>query len=190
MILKNKKDKNRKFLHCTLLPKNRRGDKILSAYWFAVLLIVAAGIFAMVYVYYGVPYDVRNVEGHLLINAVADCISYSGRISSGIVSSGKFIQNANFLNQCHLIFNSSEWKDEQYYTEVNFYKIEDINTPLLTIKKGNNNWISQCEIQKTEKKETLVQCSNEIFYSLDDKNNQYLIKILGVVRKSEKNVKM
>jgi hypothetical protein len=169
---------------------NKRGDKILSVYWFAVLLIVAGGIFAMVYVFYGVPYDVRDVENHLLINAVADCVSYGGRINPIIASSGNLIQNTTLLNQCHLIFSSGEWKDEQYYTEVNFYKIGDMNTSLLTLKKGNNNWISQCDIQDKKEFQNLVQCSTKVFYSLDDKNNQYIIKILGVVRKSEKNVKV
>jgi uncharacterized protein involved in tolerance to divalent cations len=169
---------------------NKRGDKILSAYWFAVLLIVAGGIFAMVYVFYGVPYDTRSIEAHLLINAVADCISYAGKINSNIAYEGNLIQTTNFLNQCHLIFNSSEWDDEQYYTEVNFYKVENPNDSLLTIKKGNNNWISQCAIQEEKTSKNLVQCSTKLFYSLDDSNNQYLIKILGVVRKSEKNVKL
>ncbi len=169
---------------------NKRGDKILSVYWFAVLLIVSGGIFAMVYVFYGVPYDVRDIENHLLINAVADCVSYGGKINSALASNGNLIQNANFLSQCNLIFNSSEWEQEQYYTEVNFYRIGNMDASLLTLKKGNNNWISQCEIQKEEEKKNLVQCSSGIFYSLDDKNNQYIIKILGVVRKSEKNVKI
>jgi len=173
-----------------IINNKRGGDKMLSAYWFAVLLIVAGGIFAMVYVYYGTPYDVRNIETRLLINAVADCLSYDGRINSNLASEGNLIQNTNFLNQCHLIFNSSEWKDEQYYTEVSFYKITDLENSLLTLKKGNNNWVSQCEIQKTETSKNLVQCSTKMFYSLDNSNNQYLIKILGVVRKSEKNVKI
>jgi hypothetical protein len=144
----------------------------------------------MVYVFYGVPYDVRDIENHLLINAVADCVSYNGRISPAIASSGSLVQNTTFLNRCNLIFSSGEWKDEQYYTEVNFYKVGNMDASLLTLKKGNNNWISECNIQEKKEIQSLVQCSTKVFYSLDDKNNQYIIKILGVVRKSEKNVKL
>jgi hypothetical protein len=169
---------------------NKRGDKILSAYWFAVLLIVAAGVFAMVYVFYGVPYDVRDIENHLLINAVADCISYGGKINPELISSGKAFANSSFFDKCHLNFNSSGWKDEQYYTEVNVYPYGDLTNSILNVKKGNNNWISQCEIQKDKESQNLVQCSTKMFYSLDDENNQYLIKILGIVRKSEQNVKI
>jgi hypothetical protein len=169
---------------------NKRGDKILSVYWFAILLIVAAGVFGMVYVFYGVPYDVRDIEGHLLINAVADCISYGGRINVAVISGGNVLANSSFFDNCHLNFKSSEWADEQYYTEVNVYSLNNLNTPILNIQKGNTNWVPQCEIQKEKESEKLVQCSTKMFYSLDDSNNQYLIKILSAVGKSEKNVKL
>jgi hypothetical protein len=170
-----------------MLINNKRGDKILSLYWFAILIIIAGGVFAMVYVYYGVPYDVRDIENRLLINAVADCVSYSGRISQEIISSGAFKNTS--LDKCNLIFTSSEWDNEQYYTKVDFYSINDVNNSLLTLSKGNLNWIPQCEIQKDKESKNLVQCSTKAFYSLDDKDNQYIIKILGIVRKSEKNVR-
>ena len=57
------------------LINNKRGDKILSIYWFAILLIIAGGIFGMVYVFYGTPYDVREIETRVLTNQIADCIS-------------------------------------------------------------------------------------------------------------------
>jgi hypothetical protein len=168
---------------------NKRGDKILSAYWFAVLLIVAGGVFAMVYLFYGVPYDVRDIESHLLINAVADCISYGGRIDSEFISSGNVIANSSFFDKCHLNFNSPGWNEEQYYTEVYVYSFNDVNNSILNIKKGNDKWVPQCAIQEDKESEKLAKCSTKMFYSLDNENNQYLIKILGVVRKSEQNVK-
>jgi hypothetical protein len=171
-----------------MLIKNKRGDKILSLYWFAILIIIAGGIFAMVYVYYGFPYDVRDIENRLLINAVADCVSYTGRINQEIISSGEFYQNAS-LDKCNLIFTSPEWEEEQYYVKVDFYRINDLNNSLRTLTKGNLNWAPQCEIQKEKESKNLVQCSTKAFYSLDDKDNQYIIKILGIVRKSEKNVR-
>ena len=54
---------------------NKRGGKILSVYWFAILAIVAVGIVAMVVVFYGKPYDVRKSEAEIMINNVADCLS-------------------------------------------------------------------------------------------------------------------
>jgi len=170
---------------------NKRGDKILSVYWFAILLITAGGIFAMVYIFYGTPYDVREIETRILTNQIADCVSYEGKISQNLISNGIAKEgNENFLDQCHLNFNSPEWKDAQFYTEVNLYKLENLNTPVLDIKKGNNNWVADCTIQENKKQENLPTCLRKNFYSIDDKNNQYIIKILSVVRKAEKNVKI
>jgi hypothetical protein len=189
---KNKKEKNRKFFHYNLFLKDCRGDKILSIYWFVILTLTAGGIFAMVYIFYGTPYDVREIEAGILSERVADCVSYAGRINSDLISNGKFNPKSekDFLKECHLNFNSEEWQEQQYYTEVRFYKLENLNTPVLIISAGNNNWfsLSNCVLNKNEKR--LAQCDNSSFYSLDDLNNQYIIKILAVVRKSEKNVKM
>jgi hypothetical protein len=171
---------------------NKRGDKILSVYWFAVLIIVAGGIFAMVYIYYGAPYDVREIESNVLINKLADCVSYAGRINTNLISEGEFHQKTSedFLRECNILFSSGEWEDEQYYAEVDFYNLEDLNVPVLNISAGDNKWVSYCELQEEGEKEKLTKCNSKSFYSLDDLDNQYIIKILAVVRKSEKNVKL
>ncbi len=171
---------------------NKRGDKVISVYWFAILIIVAGAIFAMVYIFYGTPYDIRETESDLLINQIANCISYGGRINTDIISNGEGIDKTGkeFLEECHLIFNSSEWKDEQYYIKVDFYKPEDLENTLLEIDAGDNRWVTSCALQENKEEERLSKCNEKKFYSLDDVNNQYIIKILAVVRKTEKNVQL
>ncbi len=170
---------------------NKKGDKILSVYWFAILILVAGGMFAMVYIFYGTPYDVREIEANLLIDKIADCISYAGKINLNFVSNGVFNQNnEDFLNKCYLIFSSNEWEDEQYYTKIEFYKLENLDMPVFEIKKGNSNWFASCALQEDKEYERLTKCTEKSFYSLDNLNNQYIIKILTVVRKAEKNVKI
>ena len=69
--------------HAKNLFRNKIGaDKILSVYWFAILFIIATGIFAMVYVFYKTPFDVRGIEAETLASKVAECISKQGEISS------------------------------------------------------------------------------------------------------------
>lgn len=172
------------------LYKNKRADKILSIYWFAILIITAGGIFAMVYTFYGSPYDVREIEANLMINRIADCVSYAGKMNADLISNGEFNKENNFLNKCHLVFSSDEWDEEQYYAEINFYKIQDIDSPVFSVNKGNNKWLPSCELQENKEQERLAKCVEKSFYSLDNLNNQYIIKILSVVRKSEKNVKI
>jgi hypothetical protein len=172
------------------LIKNKRGDKLLSIYWFLILLIVAGGIFAMVYVFYGTPYDVRGVEARILTNQIADCVSYDGKINSNLISNGIPTSNKNFLESCHLNFNSTEWDNQQYYTEIYIYNLGNLNNPILDISKGNNNWLTGCAVQGNETQVKLATCLQRSFYSIDDKDNQYIIKILSVVRKTEKNAKI
>jgi len=181
---------------------NKKGaGKILSAYWFVVLLIIAMGIFLMVYLFYGIPYDVRKLESRILMNQVADCVSYAGEINYSLIFNGYIVENNdNFLETCHLNFKADEWKVEQYYAEVNIYRLADLDTPILTIKKGNSDWKGDCSLQENKEYEKLAKCSEGIFYSVDNlnsqdysvnnKNNQFIIKVLTAVRKSEKNVKL
>ena len=169
---------------------NKRGaEKIISLYWFAILIIVAGGIFAMVYVYYGSPYDVREVEAGILIDRVADCISYEGVINSRIIEGVNFNEDFknNFLDECYL--NLEEDGELQYYVEVDFYKFPDVENSVYNIQKGNSNWKSSCVIQEDEEYEKLAKCVDRSFYSLDEGGSQYIIKILGVVGKSDQNVK-
>lgn len=173
---------------------NKKGaEKYLSPFWFVILAIVAGGIFAMVYIFYGTPYDIRNIEGSVLLNGVADCVSYAGRINTEIISNGTSVfqkTSDDFLKECHINFDTIEWQEQQYYTEINFYKIDNLDNSILDIKAGNSKWLADCEMQENKTQQSLPQCVKKSFYSLDDANNQYIIKILTVVRKSEKNVKL
>ena len=191
-LINNKREKNRKFFQYNSFLKNRKGDKIISVYWFAVLIIVAAGIFGMVYVFYGAPYDVREIEANILGNQIADCVSYGGKININLVSKGQASQKTGeeFLGMCHLNFQTTEWEEEQYYTEVEIYRMENMNNPFLEISAGNNKWLASCALQTDKEMEKLAKCVRKSFYSVDDSNNQYIVKILGVVRKTEKNVKL
>jgi len=81
------------------------------------------------------------------------------------------------------------WTSEQYYAEVNFYKLGNTETSILTLKKGNSDWKADCAIQEGKDYKKLAKCNEGSFYSTDNLNNQYIIKVLTIVRKSEKNVK-
>lgn len=175
---------------------NKRGtDKILSIYWFVVLTIIAGGIFAMVYIFYGAPYDVRGIESNILAERVADCISRNGIIDSNFFSGKDFNKNINntFQKECNINFNVEDgYRDEiQYFYEVEFYTIKDLTNSSFSFYNGNNNWESDCFIKKENNKDytRLAECTEKRFYASSRGGEQYLIKILSVIGKSEKNVK-
>ena len=172
-------------------------DKILSIYWFLILTIVAGGIFAMVYVFYGAPSDVREIEAELLAQKLADCVSKNGLIEENLFLNGEFNPaiNAYFTDRCGITFKVEEgYGDEteiQYLYKVSFYDIKNVVNPKFVISDGNLNWENECFIEKSNSKDylRLVKCKERRFYAVDKENNQYLIEILSGVGKSEKNVK-
>ena len=162
---------------------NSRGDKLISVYWFAILILVAGGITAMVYIFYGAQYDIREIEGTIMNNKISDCVSYKGLINERIFDEG---YQENFLQNCYLIFETEKtWEDLQYYFDVEVFNLDE--SLITSFSEGNKNLISSCEIEN-ENYEKLAKCNEGRFYAAGKNNEQYLIKILSIVRKSEKNV--
>jgi len=186
--------KNNKMIN---LKINKLGtDKILSMYWFVILTIIAGGIFAMVYNFYGAPYDVREVESEIFAEKIADCISQNGIIYSGFFIENKFNSSINetFTKTCNFNFRVEEGYGEgeiQYFYEIEFYSVNDLINSKFSFYDGNNNWKNDCFIKKENNKEyiKLIKCTEKRFYALNEKGEQYLIKILSVIGKSEKNVR-
>lgn len=186
------------------MKMNKKGGaKIISMYWFVILIIIAGGIFAMVYSFYHHPYDVRELEGEIMINHIADCLSTQGNLTSALFDEEGFSQNfsENFLENCHLNFEVEEvlqknfdveeeiWGGEpQYYLQINFYKSENLENSLFEISKGNLNLVADWNIQEEKEYKRTAKGVEDDFFSFN-REDMYLIKILTIVKKTEKNVK-
>ena len=158
-------------------------EKILSVYWFVILILVAGGVFAMVYTFYNYPYDIRDIEVNIMVNRVADCLSTGGKLNSYVFEE-EF--KTDFLEICDLTFDTEEdWNRPKYYLGVEFYDPDNL---VFDFSKGNKNLISSCGVEKEIEKEKLARCIERDFYSLDG-DDLYLVKILSIVRKTEKNVR-
>lgn len=162
---------------------NRRGtDKILSVYWFSILFIVAVSVVYMAIIFYGKPYDVRNIEVNLLINKVVDCMVDNGKYAGGD------------LGSCPINFNVEGFKDwsseegkEEYYAEV---EICDLGLGGATgcvaqSPKGNVGVKEICEDLGSGGNNPV--CIERSVYALQGSNKK-VIKIYAGVRKTEKNV--
>jgi hypothetical protein len=166
---------------------DKKGSKLISVYWFAILFIVAAAIAYMAYVFYGQPYDAREVEADILIDKIADCISAGGKLNEN----WEELNKDNLLEVCNLNFNVedfSDWKmQEQYYSEVNYYNF-DIDEGIIPESKklkssaGNSGMESLCNTG-----ENMPKCLEEKFYVLGNLGEKYVIEIKSVVGKVDKN---
>lgn len=177
------KEKNQRFFSSSIFPKSKKGDKIVSVYWFAILFIVAAAVVYMVISFYGKPYDIRGAEADLLTTKMADCLSEAGYLEEDALL--KDFQD-NFLEKCKINFQTEDvygWREQgQYYLEVsisNFVSGQLISS----FNAGNSNLKDSCKLKGA----ILPVCYEKSLYSLDKNNNQYAINIFSVVKKTEKN---
>ncbi|MCH8945898.1 MAG: hypothetical protein IIA85_03175 [Nanoarchaeota archaeon] len=162
--------------------RNKRGaEKLMSVYWFAILILVAGTIVYMVSVFYGNPYDVREIETNILINKVADCLSDKGKLRYQLTEELK----TNFLEKCHLNFGN-ENEELEYYLEIEFYNFDNNNLLDFSISEGNINLKNY--IEDFPGSNSVISTSKS-FYVLNDKDEELIVKILSIIRKTEKNVK-
>jgi len=174
-----------------IFPKNRKGtDKLISIYWFFILFLSAAAIVYMVAVFYNSPDDVRELEANILANNLADCISRGGELVPELFDENGWSDSSreNFWESCRITFDVEDmqgWEGPQYYWSVRFYDMNGIE--VFGRFTGNLNLLSSCELQKEEEYDKLAKCVERRFYAVGA-GEQYLVKILSVVRKTEKNV--
>lgn len=161
--------------------KNKKGaEKIMSVYWFAILMIVAGAIVYMVSIFYGSPYDVREIEANILINKVAGCLSENGKLKYELTEE---LRNS-FLEKCHLNFDTLD-KEEQYYLEVEFRNFSDDTLLDFVITEGNVNIKTIFEVTPSSNS---IFKSEKSFYVLNNENKELIVKILAIISKTKENV--
>ena len=171
---------------------NKRGaEKILSIYWFTILIIIAGAVVTMVSLFYGAPYDARSAEANIMVNQISNCLSENGKLNQELFNENKnFNENFNLKEKCNLIFET-EFKSErgEYFLEADFYNLN--NDKIFSISEGNSNLYADCKVNPEEKYKKLSKCVERDFYSLNPFSDDdiFKIKIISVIRKTEKNVK-
>ncbi len=166
-------------------------DMMLSMYWFFILFLVTAAVVYMVGLFYGHPYDVRELEADILANSVVDCIIRNGELNSNIISGGIFNENFDsvFLEVCNFNFDSEDsFQGEiQYYGKVDIYSGIGVQNPDFEMKFGNLNIASACVIDSGKDFEALAKCSKKRVYATSS-GEQYFVEVTTAVKKGEKNV--
>jgi len=141
--------------------RSKRGDKIISVYWFVILFLVAGAVVYMVSIFYGAPYDVRTIEAEILTNQIANCISRGGYLKD--ISFLNSDSQEVFFEECSLVFDTEDTYDwaeqEQYYAEVRVYEFDSESTTsrgeeISNFIVGNSNLKTAFVIEMAEKDES------------------------------------
>jgi hypothetical protein len=175
------------------MRQNSKGaNKLLSIYWFFILVLVSGGIVLMVHSFYSSPYDVREGEAEILSKKIATCISNGGTFSDKVVSTtGVFLESFqdNFMKECNFNFDvQGEFERPQYYFEVDFYDFSNLRRSIFQIAEGNQNWKADCNFENPDQSK-ISKCVEKEFFTYGPNNKIYLIKILTVVGKTSENAK-
>lgn len=167
---------------------NKKGEKLISVYWFAILVIVATGIVLMVNTYYGNSYDVREVESEILADKVANCIYFGGKVNSLLLTPQEVFREDfrdNFMERCSLNFDMEKpFTPVPYYVEVEFLTFE--GSTIFEIFSGNSNYKTDCNA-KVKDDTKLAKCTEKEFYMKTTSNRIFLVKIISVVAKTDEN---
>ncbi len=165
-----------------LIKKSKKGEKLLSLYWFVILFLVASTIVYVVASVYGAPYDVRKIESGFLADKLADCISQGGYMTEKAPT----LDKENILEQCGItleVEDSYGWEDDQFYFLIEYYDFDSKNL-IKTIEVGNERLVDFCGANgKTP------FCNERRFYVIDRNQEEYEIKLKIAISKYEKNVK-
>ena len=171
----------------------RGADRIVSIYWFAILFIVAAAIVYMAGLFYGTPYDVRQIEQRILENRISDCLVKGGYLREDVFSS-EF--SNNFLEKCFLNFNTEDvygWNESgQYYIEIEIFEFnwQNVESPerVFNLVEGNQNLKILRETLAENTEDYDAENLSRSFYALDREENSYLVEVIALIGKNEKNV--
>jgi len=174
--------------------ESKRGGKVLSVYWFAILVIVAVGIIAMVLVFYGKPYDIRKVEGEILINKIADCLSSEDGKLKQIIS----------LDECHLDFGEknefyleiseeisiSKTSGTQEVSDVEVSDAKNLQANFGATKSGTQDFVGlnlnqgNYNLKDDCGKAVNIVCVEKNVYYLNEDGSEKIIKFLSVIGKN------
>ncbi len=169
---------------------NKKGEKLISVYWFVILTLVAGGIFIMVSSFYNSPYDVREIESSILADKVGDCIYLGGKMNPLVLGLGdKFKESFrdNFLDICSLTFDTrQEWDPAEYFVRVSFYRDSRKINPFFDFAVGNLNYEEDCFAE--EKYNEFAQCSIKDFYAVSPEGKSYFVEIVAATGKTDENI--
>ena len=160
----------------------KAGEKMLSLWWFFVIVFISIGIVAGVLIFYAAEVNVKEVEANILAEKIMRCLNDYGNLQDGFMN-----EDFDVFNRCGLaknVFNP----DSDFYFKIEAYN-ESGQLIRGRIDGGNAAYEKDCFISKAVRAAKYPKCvlekENVIYYS----NGDFKIVRLEVLAGSNQGVK-
>lgn len=163
---------------------NKRGEKLLSIWWFIVLGIIGVGIVIGVLIFFSSEVDIKVVESQILNDRIANCFFEKGYLNEAVL-----LENYNIYKDCEI--NESVFGTGSYfYFNIQIYNSEGKTQLKEPISRGNAALIKDCEIQKVASSKYYPRCSKSetSVYCVGD-SNPWKINILTISDQDGERIK-
>jgi len=171
---------------------NKKGDeRVLSIYLFIIFIIVSIGIVSGVLLFHGAGLDVREVEADILADKVIDCLVEQGELKNQV-----FADNFTIGEFCNINLrdNSITYKGEEQSAisvelfDFNSCSKDDKDEVGCSLEIRDRIIIGRNDFELcNEEGDKIPKCSEKYVYVLNNEKG-VMLRVLGVVRKIEKNV--
>lgn len=133
-----------------MITRNKKaGTKLLSIWWFFVIIIVFIGVVMGTSFFKADKLDVREVESAIMVNRIIECVSLNGKFNQQIFN------NTNFLVDCGFNPTIIE-KSSLYFIKIS---VRDINNHILNMTSfGNSGFEEECKIALTVDAKKYPRC--------------------------------
>jgi hypothetical protein len=140
-----------------VLIRDKRGEKLLSIWWFFILAFVGGGIIIGIAIFYSADTSVKKIEAEVLLGKILDCVVEEGFLDSELANE-KTREGFDIYAECKL---NKEVIDGDFYFKIS---LDDI----LILSGGNPSFEENCEIDKEVVTKGFPGCTEifprDIFY--------------------------
>lgn len=163
--------------------KNKKaGTRLLSFYWLIIFVIISIGIVSATVIFYGDPFDVRQVESRILSDKIIECIIEDGQLKQDVWD-GLNRDGTNLQEICNLDFQKQGYDLPQFYVEVKVSNEE--GKEVIYDEGGLGRYKAFCVADTRN----YPICHKEKLFVLDQVNNEFTeVNIFTSVAKTKQNV--
>ena len=164
----------------------KAGEKLLSLWWFFVIVFIGIGIVAGVLIFYGADVNVKEFEANILAEKIISCLNDYGNLRE------------EFMNDSFDVYSECALAKEAFNSESDFYfKIEAYNSSGQVVQEkfsgGNLAYEKDCYISKSIIARNYPSCvllKEDVIYYHGGQYENIMLEVLAGSNQGVKKIKV